>query len=59
MRFKADSVAVHKLLRIKISNAKGTLKRNRKNHSRMDIFSVLQIFTAIIFMGYHYCPNVS
>ena len=44
-------MAVHKLLRIKISNANGTLKRNKKNHSKRDIFSVLQIFTAIGFMG--------
>jgi hypothetical protein len=32
-------VAVHRLLRIRISNAKGTQKRNRKNHSWIDIFS--------------------
>jgi hypothetical protein len=39
MRFKAGSAAVHRLLRIRISNARGTQKRNRKNHSWMDIFS--------------------
>jgi hypothetical protein len=38
MRCIPGSAAVYRLLRSKISSAKGTLKRNRKSHSWMDIF---------------------